>query len=137
MKQQAIDQLHQLSSLKPIVAFAENQLHALELWTTHHAEDSPMAKMSIKGYSTNIQKFHILCLERADLVDQIGREIEVLERPEYAQLVNAERLRETQQKISELFVVCLIKCCIKYINLSIIFPNNKCALLLHHNNALN
>lgn len=65
----------------------------MELWTTHHAEDSPMAKMSIK--------------ERADLVDQIGREIEVLERPENAKFVNAELLREAQLRISELFVVSL------------------------------
>lgn len=65
----------------------------MELWTTHHAKDSPIAKMSIK--------------ERADLVDQIGREIEVLERSENAKLVNAERLRQAQQKIGELFVVSL------------------------------
>lgn len=50
-----------------------------------------------------------MAVERADLVDQIGREIEVLERPENAKLVNAERLREAQQKISELFVVSQIR----------------------------
>lgn len=66
-------------------------------------------KCQLKVIQKIFKSFYILCLERADLVDQIGREIEVLERPEYAQLINAERLRETQQKISELFVVCLIK----------------------------
>lgn len=49
LKAQLAKNIHQLSSLKPIVAFSENQLYAMELWTTHHAEDSPMAKLSIKG----------------------------------------------------------------------------------------
>lgn len=49
--------------------------------------------------------FNWPCLERAELVDQIGREIEVLERSENLKVVNPEKLREAQLKISELFVV--------------------------------
>ncbi|KAI6207377.1 hypothetical protein M3Y96_00002700 [Aphelenchoides besseyi] len=84
------NRVHKLNSLKPIIAFVENNLYTLQLWTTHHDPDSPMAQLSIK--------------ERADLVEHIGRELEILEQPENMEIVNPEHLRATQRQISELFV---------------------------------
>lgn len=68
---------------------------------TRRWPNSPL-KVSVWGI---IMDFNWPCLERAELVDQIGREIEVLERPENLKVVNPEKLREAQLKISELFVV--------------------------------
>uniref|UniRef100_A0A1I7SFY6 Calponin-homology (CH) domain-containing protein n=1 Tax=Bursaphelenchus xylophilus TaxID=6326 RepID=A0A1I7SFY6_BURXY len=89
-KQNLEEKLDKLRELQPIVAFVETKLRAMEHWTQFHDPSSELAKLSVK--------------ERADLVDQLGSELAILERPENKGIVNTSQLKELQQEISSLFV---------------------------------
>ncbi|CAD5207567.1 unnamed protein product [Bursaphelenchus okinawaensis] len=89
-KQSLNNKLEKLRELQPILSFVETKLKQMEEWTQFHSPDSELAKLSVR--------------ERSELVDQLGAELAILERPENKGVVATEQLRALQQEISSLFV---------------------------------
>lgn len=85
------ERLARLEQLQPVLGFVEGRLLVMESWTLFHDPASEMAVLSVR--------------ERAELVEQLGAELALLERPGNAALLDVRLLREVQQKISSLFVV--------------------------------